>query len=80
MKNIQKAIFVNNRNPLTPAAKQIFNNINNIQFKIFMCLLYQTFYIYIVILRAAPEESILNQQETISILRVGYIEKPKVNL
>ena len=34
----------------------------------------------LVILRAKPEESILNQPKTVSILRVGYIEKPKVNL
>ena len=34
----------------------------------------------LVILRAAPEESILNQREIVLILRVGHIEKPKVNL
>ena len=34
----------------------------------------------LVILRAAPEESILNQQETVLILQFEYIEKPKVNL
>ena len=71
MKNIQKAIFVNNRNPLTPAAKQIFNNIDNIQFKIFMSLLYQNFlYLY---RHSEPkgEESITNQQEREMNLQAG---------
>ena len=34
----------------------------------------------LVILRAAPEESISNQREIVLILRFEYIEKSEVNL